>query len=607
LQSQYSVAVIKLKRHAKHSLSMSSIVNQKSNKMRAQIKYIFTGLLLLSITFGFAQRTQNDTINTGVIDVVKPYTPTISDAFKVKEVPALDDETTETKKDIKYNIFSFPVASTFTPAKGKAAKVEKRAAAKLFDNYATLGVGTYTTIVGEVYLNHAISRNENIGGYVSHHSSAGGIDGVSFDDNFSNSKLNLNYSSRLRDLAWHVSGGFQHQMYNWYGVPESQISQAQANNIDTGHAFFDAYFGGDVTFEDTYINSGSLLFRRFGDNQGSGENRFIAKARVDIPINDIEISTDFKIDYLGGAFNQNYAATETIDYGNFQVGLSPTYQLKQDDLTLDLGVSLYYANDKASSSNNIYVYPNIRATYRLVNDVLIAYGGLKGDLIQNSYHGFANQNPFVSPTLFIRPTDQLYNAYVGLKGKLSSHMSYNVSGRYIADRNRALFRNNEITLTSNPYTFGNSFGVVYDDINTFGVAGEINVDVNRNFKLGIKAEYFSYITDNEAEAWNLPDIKGSLFLDYQIDENWFAGANLFYMGARKDQFFLNDGVTITTPFTVTLDSFFDANAHVGYHVNQQLSVFAKANNIANNAYQKWQNFPVQSIQFLGGATYKFDF
>jgi len=185
-----------------------------------------------------------------------------------------------------------------------------------------------------------------------------------------------------------------------------------------------------------------------------------------------------------------------------------------------LGVSLYYANDKASSSNNIYVYPNIKATYRLVNDVLIAYGGLKGDLIQNSYHGFANQNPFVSPTLFIRPTDQLYNAYAGLKGKLSSHMS-------------------------------------------------------------------CYITDNEAEAWNLPDIKGSLFLDYQIDENWFAGANLFYMGARKDQFFLNDGVTITTPFTVTLDSFFDANAHVGYHVNQQLSVFAKANNIANNAFGLW--------------------
>ncbi|MDC1226787.1 TonB-dependent receptor [Algibacter sp.] len=575
--------------------------------MRKQLKYIFTGILLLSITIGFAQRTQKDTINTGVIDVVKPYAPTISDAFKVKEIPSLDDEATETKKEIKYNIFSFPVASTFTPAKGKAAVVEKRAPVKLFDNYATLGVGTYTTILGEVYLNHAISRNESVGGYVSHHSSAGGIEGVSFNDNFTNSKVNLNYSSRLRDLAWNVEAGFQHQMYNWYGVPESQITQAQANNIEVDHSFFDAHFGGEITFEDAYINSGSFFFRRFGDNQGSGENRFIAKAKVDVPINDIEISTDFKIDYLGGTFDRNYATTDELSYGNFQIGLSSTYQLKQDDLTLDLGVSLYYLNDKEAGDNNFYIYPNISATYRLVNDVLIAYGGIKGGLIQNSYYGFAKENPFVSPTLFITPTDQLYNAYVGLKGKLSSNTSYNISGRYLADRNKALFRNNEITLTNKNYTYGNSFGMVYDNVDTFVVAGELNVDVNRNFKLGINAEYFSYSTDDEAEAWNLPDIKGSLFLDYQINEYWFAGANLFYIGERKDQFFLNDGLTITSPFTVVLDSYFDANAHIGYHINDQLSVFAKANNIANDAYQKWQNSPVQSIQFLAGATYKFDF
>jgi hypothetical protein len=575
--------------------------------MRKQLKYIFTGILLLSISIGFAQRTQKDTINTGVIDVVKPYAPTISDAFKVKEIPSLDDEATETKKKIKYNIFSFPVASTFTPAKGKAAVVEKRAPVKLFDNYATLGVGTYTTVLGEVYYNHAISRNESVGGYVSHHSSAGGIEGVSFNDNFSNSKINLNYSTRLRDLAWNVKAGFQHQMYNWYGVPESQITQAQDNNIEVDHSFFDAHLGGEIEFEDTYINSGSFLFRRFGDNQGSGENRFIAKAKIDVPINDIEISTDFKIDYLGGTFDRNYVTNDQLNYGNFQIGLSSTYQLKQDDLTLDLGVSLYYLNDKESGDNNFYIYPNITATYSLVNDVLIAYGGIKGGLIQNSYYGFAKENPFVSPTLSITPTDQLYNAYVGLKGKLSSNMSYNVSGHYLADRNKALFRNNEITLTNEDYTYGNSFGMVYDNVDTFGVAGEINVDVNRNFKLGIKAEYFSYSTDDEVEAWNLPDIKGSLFLDYQINEYWFAGANLFYIGERKDQFFLNDGITITSPFTVVLDSYFDANAHIGYHINDQLSVFAKANNIANDAYQKWQNFPVQSIQFLAGATYKFDF
>lgn len=575
--------------------------------MRKHIKHIFLVAFILNVTISFSQNRENDTINTGVIDVVKPYTPSISDAFKVKETPTLDDETTQTKKEVKYNIFSFPVASTFTPAKGKAAVVEKAKPVKLFDNYATLGVGTYTTILGEVYLNHVISRTESVGGYLSHHSSAGGIEGVQFDDNFSNSKINANYSSQLRDLAWNVEGGFQHQMYNWYGVPQSQIAQAQADGIQTDHSFFSAHFGGDISFEDTYINSGSFFFRRFGDNQGSGENRFIAKAKVDVPINGEEIYTAITLDYIGGSFDRNYFTNDELNYGNFQIGISPTYELKQDDLTVNLGVFAVYSNDRESGDSNLYLYPNITATYRLVNDILIAYGGIEGGLIQNSYFDFASENPFVSPTLFIIPTDQQYDAYIGLKGKLSSNMSYSINGSYIADRNKALFKNNDITLLGEDYTYGNSFGIVYDNIDTFGVSGEINVDVNRNFKLGLKAEYFNYSTDNEAEAWNLPDMKGSLFLDYQIDEHWFAGANLFYVGERKDQFFLNDGVTITSPFTVVLDSFFDANAHVGYHINEQISVFAKANNMANNAYQRWQNFPVQSIQFLAGATFKFDF
>lgn len=579
--------------------------------MRKQIKHIFTLAFILSAIISFSQNREKDTINTGVIDVVKPYTPSISDAFKVKETPTLDDETTETKKVVKYNIFSFPVASTFTPAKGNAAVVEKAKPVKLYDNYATLGVGTYTTILGEVYLNHAISRTESVGGYVSHHSSAGGVEGVVLDDNFSNSKINVNYSSQLRDLAWNVEAGFQHQTYNWYGLDDPFANNASlVDRLDVDHSFFSAHFGGDISFEDTYINSGSFFFRRFGDNQGSGENRFIAKAKVDVPINGEEISTDVKFDYLGGSFDRNYFTNEELNYGNFQVAISPTYEMKQDDLTVNLGVSAVYSNDKESGDSQFYIYPNITATYRLVNDVLIAYGGIEGGLIQNSYHGFATENSFVSPTLFIMPTDQQYNAYIGLKGKLSSNMSYSVNGSYVADRDKALFINNITSfdlLNAEDYEYGNSFGIVYDNVDTFGVAGEINVDVNRNFKLGLKAEYFTYNTDNQSEAWNLPDVKGSLFLDYQIDEHWFTGANLFYVGERKDLLSIDDPIGGLMSTIVNLDSFFDANAHLGYHINDEISVFAKANNIANNDYQRWQNFPVQSIQFLVGATFKFDF
>jgi hypothetical protein len=570
--------------------------------MRKRIIIVFIAIFS---TLGFSQ--EKDTITTGVINVVKPYAPTIADAFKIKETPSIDDAETATKKDIKYNIFSFPVASTFTPAKGKAAMVEKSKPIKLYDNYATLGVGTYTTILGEVYLNHAISRNESIGGYISHHSSQGGIEDLLLDDNFSDSKLNVNYSTRLRDLSWNVEAGFNQKQFNWYGLPQAMVAIAEANNVKGGHTFYGAHFGTDLTFENTYINSGSFLFRRFGDNQGSGENRFVVKSTIDIPINREEISTDIVFDYLKGSFDRNYFIEDELNYGNFQIGIAPKYELNQDDLTVNIGVSLFYLNDTEASENKFYIYPNVTASYRLVNDILIAYGGIEGGLVQNTYHDFASENPFVSPTLFIMPTDQLYDAFIGLKGKVSSNTSYNISGRYLSDRNKALFINNDITATSQNYSYGNSFGVIYDDIDTFSIAGEINVDVNRNFKLGLKAEYFSYTVDTQEEAWNLPDIKGSLFLDYQINEQWFAGANLFYVGERKDQFYLNDPLISTTPFTVNLDSFFDANVHAGYHINDQLSVYAKGNNLGDQGYQRWQNFPVQSIQFLAGATYKFDF
>ncbi len=575
--------------------------------MLNQIKYILIIAFLSSIT-SFAQERTKDTLDTEVVNVVKPYTPTISDAFKIKETPTLDDATTTTKKEIKYNIFSIPVASTFTPAKGKAATVNKAKQEKLYDNYASLGVGNYTTILGEVYLNHELGRGETVGGYLSHHSSGGGIEGLLLEDGFWNTNLNVNYSKKLRDYSWSVDGGGLYQKYNWYGLPQPYFDATTADSLDVGHSYIGANVGGKVKFEDSYFKQASVRFRHFEDNQGSGENRFVVKGNVDVPIQDEIISTSVTLDYLGGSFDRNYFTDEELKYGNINFGIAPQYQLTQDDLTLNLGVNLVYLNDTQAGKNKFYVYPNITASYRLVDELLIAYGGLEGGLIQNSYENFAQENPFVSPTLFITPTDQQYNVHAGIKGKLSNSISYNVNARYLADRSKALYKVNSVLGEAiEDYQLGNSYNIVYDDVKTFSFSGELNVDVNRNFKLGVKAEALSYNTTNESEPWNLPDVKGSLFMDYQIDEHWFAGANLFFVGERKDQFTEVGTLVLPIPQTITLDSYFDANAHVGYRVTDQISAFAKVNNIANQSYQRWFNYPVQGIQFLVGATYQFDF
>ena len=74
-----------------------------------------------------------------------------------------------------------------------------------------------------------------------------------------------------------------------------------------------------------------------------------------------------------------------------------------------------------------------------VDEILIAYAGVEGGLDQNTYREMKNENPFVSPTLFLAPTSQLYNGFVGLKGKLTNQIGYNVRGSYGKEENRAFF------------------------------------------------------------------------------------------------------------------------------------------------------------------------
>ena len=99
--------------------------------MKIKIQYtLFLLLFVAGVQTAISQKKEEN-IGTEVVNVVKPYTPTISDAFKVKETPALEDDDNTKKEVIKYSIFSFPVASTFAPSKGRAAGVDKSAVAAL--------------------------------------------------------------------------------------------------------------------------------------------------------------------------------------------------------------------------------------------------------------------------------------------------------------------------------------------------------------------------------------------------------------------------------------------------------------------------------------------
>ena len=576
--------------------------------------YTFLTILVLFGAFHTAVAQDKDNLGTEVVNIVKPYTPEIGDAFKVKATPSLNDSVNTAKKKVTYGIFSVPVASTFAPAKGKAAQVEKAKRVKLYDNYVRLGFGTYTTALAEFYSNFEIDRDSNFGIYLNHNSSQGEIEDVVLDNQFYDTDLNLNYSSRNRDYNWHTDLDLGHKLFNWYGVDEAvAASPTLVAAIDPAHSYFQAGLSGGVEFNEGFFEKATARVGYFGDSYESSEIRAVVAPQFGIPITDQKISLDLKLDYLNGNFDRNYRNSEAIEYSHLVVSANPSLQILRDDLTLDLGITVATDLNPDAEKTDINIYPSVRASYNVVDEYFIAYGGLEGGLMQNSYQELATENPFISPTIdSLSPTDQKYDLYAGIKGKLSSAMSYNLRASYLAQDNRLLYRNNyrsaseTTTAGAEGYQYGNSFAVVNDNLKTLSVFGELNFDVNSNLKMRINGEVFSYTTDLEEEAWNLPDFQASFFADYQIDEHWFAGVTLFYVGERKDQVDVFTTSIPSNPQPVTVESYFDANAHAGYRLNDQLSFFARVNNALGNNYQRWVNYPVQGIQGMAGATYRFD-
>ena len=189
-------------------------------------------------------------------------------------------------------------------------------------------------------------------------------------------------------------------------------------------------------------------------------------------------------------------------------------------------------------------------------------------------------------------------------------MSYHVKGSYLIQNNRAMFFNtvfNPLQSTYRGFEFGNAFQYVYDDVKTTQLFGELKGSVAKNFQLALSGEYNHYQTTNELTAWNLPNFQSTLTADWQVAEKWKTQFQLFYVGNRYDiNTYYTNQVNIQQE-VVKLDSFLDANLQVLYQHNQQLSGFLRLQNFANQAYQRWIHTPVQGIQILLGANYKFDF
>ena len=563
-------------------------------------------------------KKKKDTLSPTVVTVITSYTPTISDAFKIKKSPRIVLSKNSQKQKLTYTIFSAPVASTFVPQSGVVKGIDVGKKERLFENYIAAGFGNYTTPFVEAFLHQNSKFDNDYGIYLKYISSEDGVENTPLDNGYTNLKVGAYYLQEERYFTWKIGGNVERNKYNWYGLPSISFDAQSIAAIQEEQTYGLYELEGEIAFEDSYFDDIKASISMFDDNFGSKEIRFTLQPNFKLPLDrinrrwkDLDLKTS--IDYLKGEFEQNYRDATNVTYSFLNVGLNPTYRLDWKDLNVKLGTKVYLSFDIENSLTDFLAYPDIQLTYPLVSNLANIYVWAGGDLHMNSFQSLSEENPFVSPTLFLTQTNEQYSVFGGINGKFSSDVSFNIRASYKSDEDRALYarnnsKSNGVFDAFNPllgFEYGNSFSVYYDDIKTLSIFGELEIDVTKRLVIGGNAQFNSYTTTNQIEAWNLPTMEGAVFGKYKNDK-WYASANVFFVGERKDLLY-----TGTFPSTFagvqTLDAYVDVNLNGGYHFNDFVSAFIKLNNVLGSDYERYANFNVQGFQVLAGFTYKFDF
>lgn len=559
--------------------------------------------LLTSISF-FSQEnreTVKDTIKTENVTVIKTFNPTINDAFKIETQISDDGDERENKEVSDFRIQSVPVASTFIPKKAKSKKVKKERKQLPPQNYASLAAGNFGNVETEAFVSYPVNRDATFSALLLYQSSQGGIDEVRVDDFYYDTGLQLTYTKQDRKTPWEVYFEAQHQLYNWYGIPNDFVlNNQQLSAVDPSHNYIDLNVEGTISFDSDVFKNLQSQLRYFFDDQESKEVNFIANTNIEFKVNDYEVKLPVVLDVLSGSFNQEEFLLKT-DYQIINFGVKPSIDLSYSDIDFKLGASAFISSDTENSETNFFVYPNILATYQLKDYGISLYGGLSGELKQNTYHTASELNPFVAPLLGISPTSQQFNFYIGAQGTLTNQLGYELKASYISENDKPLFQNSQSISNATEqanFGFNNSFNYVYADVKTGNLEGSLKYSFDNALELSLTANFFTYSTSGTDEAWNLPQVSTTLGGSYKFNDKLSFDTNIFFVGARKDFDAFKNTIA-------NVDAIFDINIGANYNITKNWNAFIKGKNITNQNYERWLNYPVQSAQGLVGVRYLF--
>ena len=590
-------------------------------------RYLIPLFLLIFALPGFFSTVsaQQDTSRMNQqVEVIKAYKPSVSKAGKINLLPEIND-TTHFRPDLNYKIISHPVTTGFHSSDLKASNQIPREIT--YPGYGKIsgGFGTNLTPFFDFYLSNPNSVNGTLGMQLNHLSSQGSVElkgGNTVNAPFSYNKAVVFGSYVYEGVTISSELSYRRDMNRFYGYPITIPADILTNN-------FVKYFNQDQMNQLGYFalsvrsNATSVSPMKFNTNVNLGY--------FNTSSNQVEKAMRFKgdFDYNFGTFNGKLTAvfahfdsenvTEDLVFPMLSspkaswLQLSPTVNYQNDLFTVEGGINLYSVFDDLHGTT-LKPYPKIDFSFHTADKNFTVYAGLDGYLENNNYSKIAEENRWINPTLIVKPTSHLSTFSGGIKGKITTPLTFNIGAKYGKTEDQYFYvtrveQNGSSSSTGlASLTYNNAFEVVYDNLTTLDFSGDLSYTTGKMFLL-LSGHFYSYQTNTLEKAPYMPDFTLHATTEFKVTDHFSGLAEMYLTGPRDImlKYYQSPISSATPPPPIYLksDAVIDVNFGVKYSFTSKFDFFGKVENLLNRKDEIWYGYTVQGIRFKLGASLSF--
>ena len=300
--------------------------------------------------------------------------------------------------------------------------------------------------------------------------------------------------------------------------------------------------------------------------------------------NTIKLNTDFILSY-----NQ-YNKINTASNQQTLIQLDPSLEINKAQFKLNMGIRPTFANGEFA------LYPKIELTKQLKDTNYVVHAGWITSVTNNQLIQLIGQNHWITAPNSL-PISSIEKKYVNVDVTVNKRLNYGLNMTLNDYRELPFF--NQSKSMNYPIQEGLKFDVLFEKR---AIAIELNGDLRYQLsdKLLLK-NHFKYIQFNlireNTQAWGILPFEFNSQLNWQFNKNLQLDASgQFWTGAKTSAGLGN---------AYQLNNTFVLNAGMQYAINAHWTFWGKGENLLDQQYQRWANYPSLGVQFIAGIQYKF--